>query len=101
MGQSWLPEPPPMDDRDVIEAHELQRRRTLAAFLWGTQTARARHAEAGQGLLIGAVLAILIALVIGVGALVDVSRHRSQRSAAESQTAAPISGHEAASTVAS
>lgn len=92
-----------MDDRDVIEAHELQRRRTLAAFLWGTQGAgaRARQSEAAQGLLIGAVLAILIALVVAVGSLIDVSRHRSQRSALDAQLAAPISVQAAASTAAS
>lgn len=65
-----------MDDRDVIEAHELHRRRTVAAFLWGTQPgARTRHNEAAQGLLLGAAVAVVIVLVVGIVALVGASRH--------------------------
>jgi hypothetical protein len=91
-----MPEPPPMDDRDAIDAHDLHARRTLAAFLWGTQPAtRRRHAESAQGLLLGAAIALLILLVVGVVALVGASRHRT------AQVAAPMSAHATASTAAS
>jgi hypothetical protein len=91
-----LPEPPPMDDRDAIDAHDLHARRTLAAFLWGTEPgARTRHAESAQGLLIGAAIGVVIVLVIGVVALVQASRHRT------AQVAAPMSAQATASTAAS
>jgi len=91
-----MPEPPPMDDRDAIDAHDLHARRTLAAFLWGSQPgARARHAESAQGLLISAAIAIVIVLVVGVVALVQASRHRT------SQVAVPMSAQATASTAAS
>jgi hypothetical protein len=77
-----------MDDRDVIEAHELQRRRTMAAFLWGRQpVARGAHNEAAQGLLIGAALALVILLVVGIVALVGASRSRSQ---SQQRSAPPV-----------
>lgn len=85
-----------MDDRDAIDAHDLQARRTLAAFLWGTQPgARARHAESAQGLLIGAAIAVVILVVVGVIALVQASRHRT------AQLAVPMSAQATASTAAS
>jgi len=69
------PEPPALDDQDVIEAHELTRRRTLAAFLWGSQSGvRSRDTEAVRGLLLGAAVAIAIALVAGIVALVEATR---------------------------
>jgi len=91
-----LPEPPPLDDRDAIDAHELHSRRTLAAFLWGGEpAARTRHNESAQGLVVGVAVALLVLLVIGVIALVGASRQR------KSQIAVPISAHAAASTAAS
>jgi hypothetical protein len=85
-----------MDDRDAIDAHDLQARRTLAAFLWGTRPGtRRQHAESAQGLLIGAAIALVILLVVGVVALVGATRHPT------GQVDVPTSGQATARTAAS
>ena len=86
-----------MSDRDVIEAHALHRRRVLAAFLWGRDRgARSAHVDAGHSLLLGLGLALVIAVLVGVVALVGVSRQRSPHAQAP-----PVSPQAAASTAAS
>jgi hypothetical protein len=102
-----LPDPPVMSDRDVIEAHALHRRHVLAAFLWGRdRAARSAHTEAVRSLLAGVGIALLVAVLVGVVAVVDASRHRQPHAAltrppgAEAQTA-PMSPQAAASTAAS
>jgi hypothetical protein len=97
-----------MSDRDMIEAHALHRRRVLAAFLWGRdRNARRAHAAALRSLLAGAGLALVIAVVVGVIALVDASRQRQPRAeltphrAAAAAQAAPMPPQAAVSTAAS
>src|SRR6266516_3756791 len=87
-----LPPPPPMGDRDVIEAHALHRRRVVAALLWGgDRTPREAYDIALQSLLAGVGLALLIAVVVGVVALVDASRrhqpHAGRTGSAAAQAA--------------
>jgi hypothetical protein len=63
---------PELDDRDLIEARTLRRRRVLEAFLSGGS----ERAEpwAWRGLLLGIALTLAIAVVVGIAGLVDASR---------------------------
>jgi hypothetical protein len=94
-----------MTDRDVIEAHALHRRHVLSAFLWGRDRgAASAHTDAAQSLLLGLGLALLIAVLVGVVALVDASRHRqphAERTRPSAAQTAPMSPQAAVSTAAS
>jgi len=63
---------PGLDDRDLIEARALRRRRVLQAFLTGGPEAAERWAR--RGLLLGVALSLVIAVVVGIAGLVAGSR---------------------------
>jgi hypothetical protein len=73
--ENGIVQQPTLDDRDLIEARSLRRRQVLAALLRGGDgRPESSSAVARRGFVIGVVLSLVIAVVVGIAGLVDASR---------------------------
>ena len=76
--ENHLVQQPNLDDRDLIEARSLRRRQVLAALLRGGDSRPESSADvARRGLVLGFVLSLVAAVVVGIAGLVSASQHHS------------------------
>ncbi len=86
------PAPGKLDDRVVLEADAVRRRRLQDAFLRGDPTSYRAGPKAGRGLWAGVALAIGLAITIGLVALIQATMEQQARDARAHRTGAVVVG---------
>jgi hypothetical protein len=77
-----------LDDRQVLEADAVRRRRLQQAFLRGDPASDRTGPKAGRGLWAGLALAVGLALAIGLAALIQATMEQQARDARAHRTSA-------------